>query len=83
MAVIGGNQGHSQLFAKPHQLWIDAVLNLQTLILDFNIKSVSPKNIQVITSRLPSRRVQVVGQVGTYLATQTGRKTNQSLLMFG
>ena len=72
MAIVGGDDRHRQFFGKSNELWVNAVLDFDALVLDFNVKAVATKNVEIVSSRLARGLVLLVNQVGADLAAQTG-----------
>ena len=68
VAVVGGNDRNVQGLGQPNQVGDDALLDLQTLILEFDEIVVLSKNILVFPGDLPGLFVLPSGQVGADLA---------------
>src|SRR5262249_60121931 len=57
------------------------MLDIQTLVLNFDEEPVLAEDAQIVSSSLSRRAIIVMDQIGANFATQTGRKTDEPFAM--
>ena len=83
VAVVGGDKRQTEIFFELEKAGMDAVLLLQTLILNFEIKILLAKNVGKSAGRGPGSVVIIFHQALGHLALQAAGKADQAAGMFG
>jgi hypothetical protein len=82
MAIVGGHQGNSGFLGERHDLRIDALFDVQALILNFEKKITFSKDVAQAVGRVARLGRALFHQVFRYSAAQARRKRDQAAAVF-
>ncbi len=83
VAVVGRHHGKAKIFFQAEQVGMDAMLLLQTLVLNLQKKVVRAKNVTVDRGSGAGRVVVIFHQALGHFAFQAARESDQPLGVFG